>query len=250
MTLTLITINLNNLNGLTKTVDSVFAQTLNTTEYIIIDGGSTDGSTEFLGKIKHQNLQWISEPDTGIYNAMNKGILKASGDYLLFLNSGDSLAHKNVIEHILDFLKTLILQKEPPVFYGIMRRGTPEKFSEVRVPQKLNVSYIMDMSLPHPATLIPKSLFDRFGPYDEKYRLVSDWKFFVQCYFRGVPFKPLPILISYFDIHGSSSNLSLLASEREQVFKEIYLMRFWRRIISIYRFFRYTVLRLPKPSAN
>lgn len=250
MTLTLITINLNNYTGLKRTLESVLFQTTTNFEYLIIDGGSTDGSVPYLQQIQSQNLKWISEPDTGIYNAMNKGILKASGDYLLFLNSGDILADKTVVERILNYLESLSQTKKLPILYGIMRRGTPAKHSEVRVPKKLNVSYLMDMSLPHPATLIPRSLFQRYGLYDENLRLVSDWKFFVQCYFKGTPFKPQPILISYFDIHGSSSNLRLLASEREQVFKEIFQLRFWRRIIAIYRFFRYTLFRLPKPSAN
>src|SRR5690606_20733259 len=89
--LTIITINLNNLEGLKTTIESVLSQTWQEFEYIVIDGGSTDGGKEYIESQKTHLNYWVSEPDKGIYNAMNKGILKSSGKYLLFLNSGDHL---------------------------------------------------------------------------------------------------------------------------------------------------------------
>src|SRR5688572_27521016 len=96
--ISIITINYNNLDGLKRTVDSVVNQTWQEFEYIVIDGGSTDGSGAYIeSKSKHFHY-WVSEPDKGIYNAMNKGIVKATGEYLLFLNSGDHFFNDTVLE--------------------------------------------------------------------------------------------------------------------------------------------------------
>ena len=95
--LSIITVNLNNCIGLQKTFDSLFEQIFKDFEQIVIDGGSTDGSRELIETNVDKISYWVSEKDSGIYNAMNKGIIKATGDYLLFLNSGDHLLHKNIL---------------------------------------------------------------------------------------------------------------------------------------------------------
>ena len=97
--LSIITINLNNCAGLQKTLDSVFAQTFTDYEYLVIDGGSTDGSAELIKKQENKFVYCVSEKDNGIYHAMNKGIRKATGDYLLFLNSGDYLVNDEVLSN-------------------------------------------------------------------------------------------------------------------------------------------------------
>lgn len=96
--ISIITINFNNKNGLIKTLNSVISQTCKEFEWIIIDGGSTDGSKELLENYSEHITYWVSEPDNGIYHAMNKGIRVAKGDYLQFLNSGDYLANNKTIE--------------------------------------------------------------------------------------------------------------------------------------------------------
>jgi glycosyltransferase involved in cell wall biosynthesis len=242
LTLTLITINLNNLSGLKKTVASVIGQTLNIVEYIIIDGGSTDGSVDFLGEIQNPNVQWISEPDTGVYHAMNKGIQKASSDFVLFLNSGDILAHTAVLADIQTFFENSKVNGQT-IYYGYMRRGTPEDYSVVDVPSALPIAYLIENSLPHPATLIPRYLFQKFGCYDESYRIVSDWKFFMKCYFGRVAFCKLPVVVSYFDTDGLSSNHTQLFEERERVFSEMWKLRFCRGLIQTYRFLKYSLLK-------
>ena len=93
--ISIITINYNNKSGLSRTIESVINQTYSNIQYIIIDGASTDGSKKIIKKYEHHISYWISEPDSGIYNAMNKGVDKAVGDYLLFLNSGDYLHGKH-----------------------------------------------------------------------------------------------------------------------------------------------------------
>ncbi|MFZ3274524.1 MAG: glycosyltransferase, partial [Lutibacter sp.] len=98
MLLSIITINFNNLEGLKKTMASVLGQTWKEFEYIIIDGGSTDGSAAYIESQSQHLNYWVSESDKGIYNAMNKGIKVAHGEYLLFLNSGDEFYDLEVLE--------------------------------------------------------------------------------------------------------------------------------------------------------
>ena len=100
MTLSIITINFNNVAGLKRTVDSVLHQTADDFEYIIIDGASTDGSREFIESCSSKLAYWVSEKDNGVYHAMNKGIGHARGDYLLFLNSGDYLNDAEVLARV------------------------------------------------------------------------------------------------------------------------------------------------------
>ena len=129
MKLSIITINYNNCDGLQKTIDSVIAQTWRDFEWIVIDGGSTDGSKELLEQYKEHFSYWCSEPDKGIYNAMNKGIAKANGDYLNFMNSGDAFYEKMMIfcmvtgsRYIMSILKlciTLHLLTSMPCIEGI-----------------------------------------------------------------------------------------------------------------------------------
>lgn len=100
MKLSIITVNLNNLEGLKKTYDSVVCQTFTDYEWLVIDGGSTDGSREFIEQHQDKFAYWCSEPDKGIYNAMNKGIVRAKGEYLNFMNSGDCFACEETVAEV------------------------------------------------------------------------------------------------------------------------------------------------------
>ena len=100
MKYSIITVNFNNRDGLRKTIESVIHQTCRDYEYIVIDGGSTDGSVDVLKEYDKNIDYWVSEPDKGIYNAMNKGITQAHGEYLNFMNSGDCFYDKNVLENL------------------------------------------------------------------------------------------------------------------------------------------------------
>ena len=106
MKLSIITVNLNNKTGLEKTVKSVCSQTFEEFEFIIIDGGSTDGSLDIIKRYEDNISCWVSEQDKGVYNAMNKGIKMAKGEYLQFLNSGDSLINSDVLNKVFKENKT------------------------------------------------------------------------------------------------------------------------------------------------
>lgn len=104
MKYSIITVNLNNANGLKETIDSIVNQTCCDYEYLIIDGGSTDDSLSIIKQYKDQIDYWVSEPDKGIFNAMNKGINVSHGDYLIFMNSGDCFNNGKVLEETLPYL--------------------------------------------------------------------------------------------------------------------------------------------------
>lgn len=209
--LSIITINYNNLVGLRKTVESVLAQTYRDLEYIIIDGASTDGSREYLNSIQDHsqadnrlaNLQIISEPDTGIYNAMNKGIRLAHGEYLLFLNSGDCLAETYTIEQLV---------KQPlttDIAYGYQYDDINGK----RVPELcIDVPYITfdtlrNAHIPHQSTLIHRKALLRVGGYDECYKIISDWAFVMKGLFKyDLTIARIPQYVAVYDTNGISSN--------------------------------------------
>jgi glycosyltransferase involved in cell wall biosynthesis len=171
--LSIITINYNNLEGLKRTVVSVVNQTWQEFEYIIIDGGSTDGSADYIESHSAHIDYWVSESDKGIYNAMNKGIAKATGEYLLFLNSGDHLNDSKGLE------KNSVFLKEKDLVYFNIKEIRDNTTNIKKCPQEITFSYMVKDSIPHQSTFIRKNLFDTIGLYDEKLEIVSDWKFFL-----------------------------------------------------------------------
>jgi len=214
--LSIITINYNNLEGLKRTVESVVNQTWQEFEYIIIDGGSTDGSAEYIETQSNHFDYWVSEPDKGIYNAMNKGIAKATGEYLLFLNSGDHLNDSAVLQ------KIHIHLKDKEMVYFNIREIRGNSMWVKKSPQEITFSHMFRFTIPHQSTFIRKSLFQRTGMYDENLKIVSDWKFFILAFSK---FNATYIYIdddfSTYYLDGISThehNLSQMLGEREYVF--------------------------------
>lgn len=209
--LSIVTINFNNAAGLQKTVDSVLAQTYKAIEYIIIDGGSTDGSKAILEANSAAVAHWVSETDTGIYNAMNKGIQKAAGEYILFLNSGDFLISRNSIEQVFKNGQTADI-----VYGNIEANGKVIRYSKMP-----DFTFFFRDSIPHPASFIKRSLFDRLGLYEEQYKIVSDWAFFLKAIIKEkASTLYLDQTITVYDTTGMSSNeknAALQAKERTAV---------------------------------
>lgn len=257
MRLSIITINRNNAVGLEKTMQSVAAQTFKEFEYIVIDGASTDGSVEVINKLEPEftHLKWVSEPDAGIYNAMNKGIRLASGDYIQILNSADCLADPDVTERML-----VALEKAdyPSVFYGNMvkyftdgRRIVDKSFAG----NEITMLGMYSGTLNHDPAYICRDLFEKYGYYDETLKIVSDWKWYLQAIILGGE-KPqyVDIDVTLFDMTGISENANskaMIREERQKVLDElvpsvylhdyqcysndIYLMRRIRRHSWVYK---------------
>jgi glycosyltransferase involved in cell wall biosynthesis len=215
--LSIITVNLNNREGLERTIQSVVSQTFSDFEYIIIDGGSTDGSVEVIREYADRIDYWVSEPDKGIYNAMNKGIKLAKGEYLLFLNSGDWLADENVIGDFCDKnFKDDIVSGNMMLWdngVSILREAIQK--------EKLEFEHFYENHIPHPATFIRKKLFEIYGLYNENFKIVSDWEFFLNCLvINKCRYNNFERLISYFDMNGVSSQqeyVILQEKEKENV---------------------------------
>lgn len=176
--LSIITVNLNNAAGLQSTMDSVFAQTFTDYEYIVIDGGSSDGSEAIIATHADKLAFKVSEKDSGIFNAMNKGIANASGEYLLFLNSGDCLHDNFVLKEV--FNKPLA----EDIVYGNVVWKPAVPFHEGVFPDKLSFEYFTTYSLPHQASFTRKELFNIVGLYDEDQKIVSDWLFFFLAIYK------------------------------------------------------------------
>ena len=221
MILTIITINRNNAAGLEKTMRSIAVQTCKDFEYVVVDGASTDGSAEVIQSHEEsfgKRLKWISEPDKGIYNAMNKGIGMASGEYVQFMNSGDCLASNDVTERMLQALKE---HSFPSILYGNMLKDMPKgkvMRDKCFAGQDMTLLGFYTGTLNHSPALIRRDLFDKYGLYDESLKIVSDWKWYLQAIILGEE-KPVyaDIDVTLFDMNGiSETNLGLRDKEKSQ----------------------------------
>jgi len=220
--ITIITINYNNKEGLENTIKSVITQKNSDYEYIIIDGGSTDGSVEVIKQYEDKITYWVSEPDNGIYNAMNKGVAQAQGEYLNFMNSGDCFYNKNVLAQIQPFLDKDIVSGKNYYENGI--HGFTKK--------EISLLDLFKGTLPHQATFIKKELLETY-PFDETLKIVSDWKFFIESLiFGNATFKNIDTIVCLYDGNGiSATQIEQMYSEREIVYKQL----FPNRIIKDYK---------------
>lgn len=234
MILSIITINRNNSTGLEKTMASVLVQTYTDFEYVVVDGASTDGSVDVIRRFAPQfgdRIKWVSEPDKGIYNAMNKGIRMASGEYIEILNSGDILAAPDVTERMITALvqHQSMLGASIPILYGNMIRdfgngklsrdvGKAVRNEGSELPQE--VEWTMDAfikgTVNHDPTYIRADLFVKYGLYDDSLRITSDWKWFVNAVvFGGEKIYYVPIDVTIFDTTGISET-ELVSREKER----------------------------------
>lgn len=216
----IITISYNNAKGLLRTIESVVSQTYTDYEYIIIDGGSSDNSKQIIESFSDKITYWVSEPDKGVYNAMNKGIVVATGEYLHFLNSGDSYATSDVLE------RTFSKEYIEPLLRGIQicDYGTHQVRWENLGNREVTLYDMFVNTLLHQATFIRRDMFDKYGNYDESLKIVSDWKFFFRTILGGEKTAFLNFDIVLFEMEGISTNKShgeRHLEERRRVIKEL-----------------------------
>ena len=200
MRLSIITINYNNLEGLKKTIDSVISQTFSDYEWIVIDGGSTDGSCELIEQNQNHFAYWCCEPDKGVYNAMNKGLSHAQGDYMQFLNSGDWLYERTTLEKVFTQI-----DNKYDIYYGDMVQvNDGDKLNPITYPDELGFFFFPYNNICHQSTFYRRTLFDN-NPYDETFWIVSDWAMNLNLLFKGYTFKHIEQIIVYYDNRGKSS---------------------------------------------
>ena len=231
MKLSIITINYNNAEGLHQTLESVYSQTCCQFEHVIIDGGSSDGSVPIIKsyeesivakrlnqKTQYPIITWVSEKDTGIYNAMNKGIKKAQGEYLLFLNSGDVFANDNVTSHFVD------TDVKADIATGIEKMPNGDLIHPKKEIE-LTYSFFYNDTLLHQSTFIRRDAFERYGMYREDYRIVSDWEWFFRALIKeDATYQSLDFVVADFDGTGMSNDSKyrqLQNEERKKVQQEI-----------------------------
>lgn len=209
---TIITICRNEARLLRATMESVLSQTFRDFEYIVIDGASTDGTADIVRGYADRLAWWVSEKDAGIYAAMNKGICKARGEYILFLNGGDSLAAPDILE------RTFALRRDEDILYGDIYKNESESGHRYLCSLSgymMTPFFLFSHTLPHQGSFIKKRLFDDYGLYDEGYRLLGDYEFFKRSiiqhhatsYYLGFP-------ISFFDLGGVSTRADHKAIQR------------------------------------
>ncbi len=231
--LSIITINFNNAEGLEKTIQSVVGQCFEDYEYIVIDGKSSDASVDIIKSHQEKIAVWVSEKDHGIYHAMNKGIEFAKGEYCLFLNSGDYLVDASVLQKV--FSKPL----NEDILYGdlitIDQSGLTTKLAS---PDFIGIKRLLTDTLWHPVSFIKRKLFEEYGNYDENYKIVADYEFFVRVIIgKKASTKHLNVDVAFFStngISGAGSHRTLLIEERKSV-QDIYfnpILLFFFRLYS------------------
>lgn len=216
--LSIITINYNDAQGLSRTIKSVLDQSAKNIEYIVIDGGSTDGSVDLIKSLETNISFWSSENDKGIYDAQNKGAQKASGVYQLFLNSGDVLASNTIIEEVLP-----LLNGGKAFYYGNLLLDKNENIEKHIAPDKIDLDFMLNSTFWHPCVFIRTDLFMRFGYYNTEFKITGDYEFFIRCLVHSnVEAEHINKFITLFDANGISNDPKqndLQAAEREKAWR-------------------------------
>ncbi len=220
MKLSIITINYNNKEGLKKTLDSIFHQSFQDFEYIIIDGSSTDGGKEIIEENSEKINYWVSEPDKGVYHAMNKGIKAAKGEYLLFLNSGDGLYNEKTLENLIPLLHT------EDIITGNLN-FISDKNNFIGISQvQISFIHMYKDTIWHPCSFIKKEAFKKTEMYDENLKICADWKWFLLAIYKyHLTYKKIDLTVSKFFLDGISSseeNTSLIVKERQDALSNIF----------------------------
>lgn len=212
----IITVNFNNAKGLEATIKSVLSQTNKDYEFIVIDGGSTDGSKEVIDKYVSDIDYWVSEKDNGVYHAMNKGILASKGKYLNFMNSGDIFYDNKALQLVAESEATedIIVGKDLHV------NTSGATFSTI-FPLQMGMYTFYKSYLPHQSTFFKRELFEKHL-YDERMRIAADWKFYIESICEdGASVRTLDILVCTREQDGISSQYAQRSqAERRQVLQE------------------------------
>ena len=214
MRLSIITVTYNNYEGLKNTIASIAQQTSKEFEYIVVDGASSDNTLNLIKNNANVITKWISEPDSGIYNAMNKGVRMASGDYCLFMNAGDMLFSPTTVEEIykenlnVDFIE------------GRISFNTTGKLSNP-IPNRTLFNYLYGINNNHQASLISRKLLLEI-PYDESYKIAADMKFNIEAIIcNNCSFKTIGTIICNYEVGGRSATVKH-KNEVDRIYKELF----------------------------
>lgn len=229
--LTIITINFNHIEGLRRTIESVANQTYADYEWIVVDGGSTDGSKELLERYQDRFAWWCSEPDKGVYNAMNKGLAHATGMYVNFMNSGDTYALKTTLADVFE------MEHSADIVYGVMKRcrldGEPMGVGSIKNDFQWYDIYIDNIG--HQAEFAKRVLY-QIKKFDENYKLLADWDW--NAYMiavERVSVEFIPKVLCIYEAGGLSDKLKPKADEELQIIRNKYFCALTRYDILEYK---------------
>ena len=234
MRLSLVTINYNNAEGLRKTLASVSAQSYSDFEHVIVDAAYTDGSVDIIKEYADQVLYpvvWSSEKDKGVYDGMNRGIKKATGEYVWILNSGDCAAATDTVERIMHILEKsnidILLGNKIHVYPGDKKLNDPLLVKRVNdeKPRPMDVSMLTFYTgtVPQDAAFVRRELFEKYGYFDEKMKICADWKLYLNMIALG-GIQPMYVNVDVvlFDMTGiSNENHELRIAEREAYLEDV-----------------------------
>lgn len=240
MKISVITVCLNAEETIEETILSIESQAYKNVEHIIIDGASTDNTVAIINKHKDDLAHFISEPDKGLYDAMNKALKLASGDFIIFLNANDTFYDENVLNTVVE---TLEKNSDVKILYGdILNLCKKRKISKIQNYNNISdIFFFVNENICHQCIFYHKSLFEKYGYYSQDYKIYSDWDFNLKCIVeKKVCIKYLPLVISKFQLGGISSsgnNLEILKNEKKlltnKYFKKyiifIYLNNFFKK---------------------
>lgn len=201
-----------------KTCESIVNQTYQDFEWLVIDGGSNQETIDILNTYRNRINVFVSEKDDGVYNAMNKGIRRANGEYLHFLNAGDCYFNEESLQNISKCLN------DSDIVYGDLKFLQDNGFFIKKYPNKIPYGWFNFDSLPHPAAFIKKELFNKYGLYNENYKIASDWEKWIEFIdINKCTYKHVPGLVSIHNYNGISSvmNESHL-KERAEIIAKYY----------------------------
>ncbi len=210
--ISIVTINKGNAAGLRMTMESVLTQTGTDIEYIVIDGGSDDDSVSVIKEYAPHLAYWVSEMDEGIYQAINKGLQQCRGSLIGLIHSGDSLL-PGVLEKVLP-----IHESHPEaILYGAIKTFRNGHFDEI---WGWNSEKLKERMLPHPASFVPRTIYERLGYYDESYRIAADYEAFLRYRANDVEFRFIDLIVANFPMDGISNRDEALGRETEAVQKK------------------------------
>lgn len=210
----IITAVFNGVQHIEKTIIAAAAQTYVPIEHIVIDGGSSDGTVDILRKYDDTIAYWVSEPDSGIYDAMNKGIgvVTDPESYILFANSDDELYSEEALDRVISS------SGGEDLLYGRMLL-TDESISAV-VGKPVELGDLASQTLCHPSTFVRRKVFDRIGLFDTSYRIAADYDHIVRCFATPVSTRFVDVIVSRMRMGGVSDEQFMLSCrERKQVIR-------------------------------
>lgn len=236
----IITVTRNDRAGLARTLASVRRQTLRDRESIVIDGASTDGTQDVIREHADVVGDWVSEKDSGIYDAMNKGIRRARGTYLVFMNGGDVFASDDALERFFAAGEPV----EDILYSDALMEHEDGSTHPWETPPTLDWDYFMRTTLPHQSSAFRRELFDRVGAYELRFRMGGDYEFFLRAIVvRGATFRRVPVPLARQALGGFSTkpeNFALLREERQRVKQHVLspmLLEHWERYLAAKRGF-------------